>query len=193
MSSKRTTLLASTLVFPSFQMQETGLEGFGADTVQGGSNAPFEFTDLKGGFGIQNRLVLANPSTKEPLLGSTARVRFRLEDGALFFEDVVASPGLIYSLARKQFGTIFEFGLGPFQSELQLLGRDTGTAHVRVGAVGQAQDLQQVVDGRRDVAGVRSHGAPEVLQQVARVVALDGQRHQVANRAHARDWRKFAE
>jgi hypothetical protein len=113
-------------------MQETGLEGFGADTVQGGSNAPFEFTDLKGGFGIQNRLVLANPSTKEPLLGSTTRVRFRLEEGALFFEDVVASPGLLYSLARKQFGTTFEFGLGPFQSELQLLGRDTGSAHVRV-------------------------------------------------------------
>jgi len=133
MSSPRTTLLASTLVFPSFQMQETGIEGFGTETVVlDAPNAPFEFNDLQGGFGIQNRVVLVNPSNKEPLLGSTSRLRFRLVDGALFFEDVVGSGGLIYSLARKAMGTTFEFGLGPFQSELQLLGRDNGTTHVRV-------------------------------------------------------------
>jgi hypothetical protein len=119
-------------VFPSFQMQESGLEGFGTDTNQTEADDPFTFGDLYGGFGVQNRWVLVHPKTKEPLLGSTSRVRFRLQDGAVYFEDVVGSPGPVYVVARKNFGTVFDFGLGPFQSELQVMGSDNGSAHVRV-------------------------------------------------------------
>ena len=124
------TVLASSLVFPSFQMQETGIEGFGVDNSQSGADTPFDLADMFGGFGVQNRFVLADH--EGPLLGSTTRVRFRLEDGALFFEDVIGGPGPVYWVARKSFGTTFDFGVGPFQTEIQLLGRDTGSAHVRV-------------------------------------------------------------
>ena len=124
--------LAQSLVFPSFQMQESSLEGFGVDHNPTAADTPFDLDNVLGGFGAQNRWVIVHPKTKEPLLGSTSRVRFRLEDGAVYFEDVVASPGPVYVVARKNFGTVIDFGLGPYQSELQLMGRDTGSAHVRV-------------------------------------------------------------
>ena len=132
MRAPKTTVLGATLVFPSFQMQESSIEGFGTETNQTAANDPFEFGELLGGFGVQNRWVLVHPSTKDPLLGSTSRVRFRLEDGAVYFEDVVGSPGPVYLVARKAFGTVFDIGLGPFQSELQVMGSDNGKAHVRV-------------------------------------------------------------
>jgi len=128
----REAALASALVFPSFQMQESGLEGFAVDNNQTGAVTPFELEDSLGGFGVQSRWVLVHPKTKEPLLGSTSRIRFRLDDGTVYWEDVVASPGPLYLVARKNMGTIFDIGLGPFQSELQVMGRDTGSAHVRV-------------------------------------------------------------
>ncbi len=132
MSVPTKTVLASSVLFPSFQMQETGLEGFGVETVQPGANAPFAFENMVGGFGIQNRWVFVDPESKAPLLGSTTRVRFRIDDGGLFWEDLTVSPGPLYVLARPDFGTIFDIGLGPFQTEVQLVARDTGTAQVRV-------------------------------------------------------------
>ena len=36
------------------------------------------------------------------------------------------------SLIEPQMGTIFEFGLGPYQTEIGLFARDTGTLHFRV-------------------------------------------------------------
>lgn len=124
-------LIASSL-FPSFQMQETGLEGFGVDTIQPGNNAPFEFNELIGGFGIQNRWVIVDPKSKQPLLSSTSRTRLRVDEGGLYIEDVTVSPGPLYVLARPEFGTSFDIGLGPYQTEVNLVGQDTGTAHVRV-------------------------------------------------------------
>ena len=132
MSARSKTALFSALVFPSFQMQESSLEGFGVDNNQTEADNPFDLDNVLGGFGAQNRWVVVHPKTKEPLLGSTSRVRFRLEDGALYWEDLVASPGPVYVLARKNFGTVFDFGLGPFQSELQVKGVDNGSAHVRI-------------------------------------------------------------
>lgn len=131
------TLMASSLVFPSFQVQETGLEVFGVDAVAPGANAPFEFTDPVWGFGIQSRAVLVDPRTKRPVAGTTGRVRFRADDNEdgerrIFWEDVLASPGPAYLLARPAFGTPFEFGLGPYQSEIGLWATDTGTLHLRV-------------------------------------------------------------
>ena len=132
MSARSKTVLFSALVFPSFQMQESGLEGFGVDTNQIEADTPFDLDNVLGGFGTQNRWVIVHPKTKEPLLGSTSRVRFRVDDGAVYFEDVVASPGPVYVVARKSFGTVIDFGLGPYQSELQVKGSDNGKAHVRV-------------------------------------------------------------
>ena len=125
--------LASDLVFPSFQMQESSLEGFGVDNNPTETDSPFDMNGpVFGGFGAQNRWVLAHPKTHDPLLGSTSRVRFRLEDGAVYWEDFLASPGPVYVVAHKNFGTVIDFGIGPYQSEVQLMGRDTGKAHLRV-------------------------------------------------------------
>ena len=125
--------LGAELVFPSFQMQESSLEGFGVDNNQSGTDSPFDMNGpVFGGFGTQNRWVLVHPKTKEPLLGSTTRVRFRLEDGAVYWEDLQASPGPVYVVAHKNFGTVIDFGIGPYKSEVQLMGRDTGKAHIRV-------------------------------------------------------------
>ena len=133
MSVPRQAALASALVFPSFQMQESGLEGFGVDNNPTATDSPFDMNGpVFGGFGAQNRWVVVHPKTKEPLLGSTSRVRFRLEDGAVYWEDLLASPGPVYVVAHKNFGTVIDFGIGPYQSELQLMGRDTGKAHIRV-------------------------------------------------------------
>ena len=123
---------AASTVFPSFQMQESSLEGFGVDNNQTTADTPFDLDNVLGGFGAQNRWVVVHPKTKDPILGSTSRVRFRLEDGAVYFEDVVASPGPVYVVARKNFGTVIDFGLGPYQSEVQLMGRDNGKVHMRV-------------------------------------------------------------
>jgi hypothetical protein len=120
-------------VFPSFQMQESGLEGFAVDNNQSGVDDPFDMNGpIYGGFGTQNRWVLVHPKTKEPFLGSTTRIRFRLEDGGLYWEDLQASPGPVYVVAHKNFGTVIDFGLGPYKSEVQLMGKDTGKMHLRL-------------------------------------------------------------
>jgi len=125
------TLIAASSLFPSFQMQETGLEFFGVELTAPDAKAPFDLGELTPGFGVQNRYVYADPKSKQPLLGSTTRWRLRVEDGGLFFEDLLVSPGPLYVLARPQFGTIFDIGLGPYQSELILRGEDTGKAQIR--------------------------------------------------------------
>jgi hypothetical protein len=137
MPSPLASLLASSLVFPSFQVQETGVEGFGTDTVQPGANVPFEFTDLAGGFGVHQRSVIVDPKSMLPIAGSTARVRFRIDENIdgeqkVFWEDVLVSPGIAFVLARPQMGTVIEFGLGPYQTEIGVLARDTGLLHLRV-------------------------------------------------------------
>jgi hypothetical protein len=125
-------VLASTLLFPSFQMQETAVEVFGADLTPGEANAPFDFGELVPGFGVQSRYVFVEPRSKRPLLGSTSRWRLRVEEGQLTQEDLLVSPGPLYVLMRPDFGTDFDIGLGPYQSELILRAVDTGTAQVRV-------------------------------------------------------------
>ncbi len=131
------TLLASSFLFPSFQSQETGIEGFGVDTTATGVNPPFVFTDLDGGFGLFQRSIVVPPPGKGPGFGTTNRLRLRVDentagDKKVFFEDVLASPGFAYVLARPDFGTRFEFGVGPFQNEVGLYGKDTGALAFRV-------------------------------------------------------------
>jgi hypothetical protein len=126
------TMLASTLLFPSFQMQETGAEVFGVDFSEDGANAPFDLGQLTTGFGVQNRYVLVEPNSKQPVLGTTSRWRLRVEDGGLYFEDLLVSPGPLYVVARPTFGTMFDIGLGPFQSEIIVRGENTDKAQVRV-------------------------------------------------------------
>jgi hypothetical protein len=123
---------ASSVLFPSFQMQESGAEIFGVDHTAPGSKAPFDLGDLTTGFGVQNRTVLVEPNSKEPLFGTTSRWRLRVEDGGLYFEDLLVSPGPLYVVARPTFGTQFDIGLGPYQTELILRGEDTGTAQIRL-------------------------------------------------------------
>jgi hypothetical protein len=113
-------------------MQETAAEVFGADLTLGGANAPFDLGQLLPGFGVQSRWVLVEPRSKRPLLGSTSRWRLRVEEGQLSQEDLLVSPGPLYVLVRPDFGTSFDIGLGPYQSELIVRAVDTGTAQVRV-------------------------------------------------------------
>jgi hypothetical protein len=98
-------------------MQESSLEGFGVDNNPNRHRSPFDMNGpVFGGFGTQNRWVLVHPKTKEPLLGSL-RGAVPLEDGRCTGKTSSASPGPVYVVAHKNFGTVIDFGIGPYKSE----------------------------------------------------------------------------